>query len=191
MATIEIKRLIAKASIQAAIDETNKLVKNTELENAGLILAADFTAYKRDTIKGILSEDQRQLKSAQIINRLLDLVNDYEIHVLNDLKATVNGLAAEVSLVPQTEDNKYVIKEVNDVNDALESIKGATKKEDIPPSAIKRLGNLIERLNNPASSERKVITGLKQGVTIMQKIGKSYNSIAQWFGLAQIPVVFL
>jgi hypothetical protein len=191
MTTLEIKKQIARANVQKAIDEIGILAKDTELEDIHILLSRDYTDFKHDVIRGILSEEQRQLKNAQIANRLLSLLNEYEIQSLRNLNQLFTELHNSVNTIELTESNKDTILEINEIGKGLDPIKNIEKKEDIDPSVMKRLGNFIEHVNEPNSNEGKMISNVKNGINLFQKIGKKYNSVAEWFALPQIPSIFL
>ena len=107
-----------------------------------------------------------------------------------DLQGHLNDLAGE--LEKETNADKETVKELKDMASALETV------EDVEESkAVKKLGvaNKLKRfmgnLENKDSKLHKSIKSTKKYVGIAQDIAKSYNDIAQWVGLPQVPKPFL
>ena len=51
--------------------------------------------------------------------------------------------------------------------------------------------SILEDLGNKDSKLYKIVSGIDKGIDIAQRMGKSYNKIAQWTALPTIPDLFL
>jgi len=88
-------------------------------------------------------------------------------------------------------DKDAVIAEAKDIAADLQVVDNAEKKEDIKPGIIQRMGDFLAKFQDKDSTQSKVLSTIKNGVSVVQDLGKKYNSIAQWFLLPQIPTVLL
>ncbi|MDR3085943.1 MAG: hypothetical protein LBU47_06480 [Christensenellaceae bacterium] len=86
-------------------------------------------------------------------------------------------------------------KELEDIAKGLEEAKNLD--DDNAKDLLKRKGVLarlkefIEEVQDEDSALYKKLKGVKKGIKTAQKIGRGYNSIAQWLALPQIPTPFL
>ncbi len=85
MTTDEIRGLIAKARIEAALNAAEQLTTSTDLENLSIEVSSRYRTFKKKTISGILSSADERQEQALITNRLLNLLNEYEILQIKDL----------------------------------------------------------------------------------------------------------
>jgi Leucine-rich repeat (LRR) protein len=78
---------------------------------------------------------------------------------------------------------KYIDEELlaNDVKDV----------EDLDKKPLKRIGRLFEQINDEDSELNKIVKGSAKFKNALQKLGKSYNKIAQWTALPVIPDLLL
>ena len=49
----------------------------------------------------------------------------------------------------------------------------------------------LEKVYDENSDYHKIISGTKEGIRLVQKVGKTYNGFAQWLALPQVPDLFL
>lgn len=98
------------------------------------------------------------------------------------------------SLISSLRTNGYT-EEAGELQSAiadLESMEGMDAKKDVLKSGgLTKLKNFFEDLENEDSAMRKVVSGVKYGVKAVQGMAKTYNDIAQWVGLPQVPKPFL
>ena len=64
-------------------------------------------------------------------------------------------------------------------------------KEVEDSGLLGRLRNFIDDLSDVNSRTYKVIKAVKGGIQTAQRMAKTYNDIAQWVGLPQVPRPFL
>lgn len=105
-------------------------------------------------------------------------------------EATANAATVETNTVSIAEKDAIVAEAKNIAAD-LQVVDTAEKKEDIKPGIIQRIGNFLAKFQDKNSPQSKVLSTIKDGVGVVQDLGKKYNSVAQWFMLPQIPTVFL
>lgn len=102
-----------------------------------------------------------------------------------------NNATTVVTNTVTAPDKDAVVSEAKDIAADLQVVDTAEKKEDIKPGIIQRIGNFLAKFQDKDSPQSKVLSTIKDGVNVVQDLGKKYNSIAQWFMLPQIPTVFL
>jgi hypothetical protein len=65
-------------------------------------------------------------------------------------------------------------------------------KDEVKKKGIaNRIKRIIDEFSDEKSTLNKAVTGLKNGISFAQDIGKGYNDVAQWLRLPQIPRPFL
>ncbi|OEU63639.1 MAG: hypothetical protein BBJ57_05215 [Desulfobacterales bacterium PC51MH44] len=86
--------------------------------------------------------------------------------------------------------NPQYAGELEKIEDSLDEIDVHDDKSKFnkPMSKMRRLLNKIADEN---SDIHKAVKGVKKGVEIAQKVGKTYNKFAQWLALPQVPDLFL
>ena len=191
MKTDEIRELVAKARIEAAVRGILELTADTELEDLGTQLSRSYRSFKKSTISGILSVAEERQELALITNRLLNLLNEFEILQLKDLKSDLDLLKRELQSHPEVNEVNEVAREINDIGQEIKDIDVIESKEEIEPGAIEKIGNFLARLKDPNSKEGKVIQVIHNGIKITQSLASKYNYVAEWFGLPQVPRLFL
>ncbi len=191
MTTNEIRDLIAKGRIEKAIEAAKGITASTDLENIAVGISTGYRKYKRNTMAGILSAAEERQEHALITNRLLDLLSEYEILEIKDLKNKIEKLRADLQREESTPEIEHTLNELEALKSGFDEIEDANTKEDIKPTTISKIGQFLEKFNDPNTTEGKVIQGIKTGVSIAQDLAKQYNSIAQWFALPQVPTLFL
>ena len=70
------KSLIAKGQILPAIDLTEDITENTELEDQVLHLAGRYRKFRKRVSKGILSQEDKMLQENQLIDALLSILKE-------------------------------------------------------------------------------------------------------------------
>jgi hypothetical protein len=56
---------------------------------------------------------------------------------------------------------------------------------------LNNLRIFLKKLGDDKSDYSKILRGAKKGVETLQKAGRTYNKVAQWLALPQVPNVFL
>jgi hypothetical protein len=75
---------------------------------------------------------------------------------------------------------------------ALEKVENSTSRQEVIKSGLAgRLQRLVQDLGDDKSTLGKTVKGIRNGISIAQDIAASYNDIAQWAGLPQVPKPFL
>ncbi|NQZ10247.1 MAG: hypothetical protein HRT35_24105 [Algicola sp.] len=88
--------------------------------------------------------------------------------------------------------NKEQAAQLENTAKALEQVEKCENKEELNKTGVgKRLERLMGDLSDKDSKLRKSVEGVKHGVGIAQDIAKSYNKIAEWALLPQVPKAFL
>ncbi len=75
--------------------------------------------------------------------------------------------------------------------EVLDEAKQLQKDEIKKKGVFNNVRRFLEDLGDDKSKLHKTVKGLKRGISIAQDIAKTYNDIAQWAGLPQVPKPFL
>lgn len=194
MTTTEIRELLSRNMFRPALVASAKLevpdAFRSDFDKNLVSLKADISEYDDHIIMGDWSRQEIAQSRASLVARIDRQLRIYEFEYIKDLKKDFEELAKNIE---QAKDDKKdaVVKEARDIASELESIDIAEKKEDVKPSVLKRIGEFIIKFQDKDSIQGKVLQGVKNGVGMLQQIGKKYNGVAQWFALPQIPTPFL
>ena len=106
---------------------------------------------------------------------------------LPQIQGALNELKEELPLNKSDE-----IQTIQQVQDSLDHINDCKDPGEVAKSsAMSKLGRFLENVNNAESTISRAIKQTKNGIDIVQKVARHYNSIAEWCGLPTIPQVFL
>ena len=81
-------------------------------------------------------------------------------------------------------------KELEKIEDSLDEVTPESDKEKLA-KPMNKLSRFLEKVADENSSFHKVIKKAKNGIELAQKVGKTYNKLAQWLALPQVPDLFL
>ena len=111
--------------------------------------------------------------------------NFYDCNI--DLQGKLNDLAQLL----MENGNKEEAQELHKTAELLQTEEGSPKEEIKRKGVFNRVKRIIEELGDENSKLHNSIEGLKYGIRIAQDIGQTYNNIAQWAGLPQVPQILL
>jgi hypothetical protein len=220
MTANDVRKLIANNQLQQALSACDQLELSDDLKSKLIALKAAYREYNNHRIDGDMRSDDLEISRAGLTKRMLLFLSEYEILCITDLKnnfvaftdniqqnaatndagnSTTNNIATNAATNVTTDatnivtatDKDAVVAEAKDIAADLQVVDSAQKKEDIKPGIIQRLGNFLAKFQDKDSTQSKVLSSIKDGVSVVQDLGKKYNSIAQWFLLPQIPTVLL
>jgi hypothetical protein len=191
MTTDDVRKLIANNQLQQALTACDQLTLPDDFKTKLLALKAAYREYNNHRIDGDMRSDDLEISRAGITKRMLLFLSEYELVCITDLKNNFVALADNIENNATHEDKAVVVEEAKQITADLQSIDTAEKKEDIKPGIIKRIGDFIAKFQDKNSTQSKVLATIKDGVSVVQELGKKYNSVAQWFLLPQIPTVLL
>lgn len=197
MNLIDIKEQIAKGRTETAIKSTLDLSKDTELESGAISISRSYRTYKRNVISGILDSNEERKEEALITRRLLDLLNEYELLQIKVIKSDIDKLKVEVETI-ETEENDFepeivqnTVQQLSELSEQVAEVEFLDQGSDEKPAILSKVGDFLSSLTDPESKTGKIIEGVKGGVAIAQDLARSYNSVAEWVGLPQVPRLFL
>jgi hypothetical protein len=190
MTTNDIRKLVSNNQLQQALNACEQLGLPDDFKSRLTAMKASYREYNDHRIYKDISDSQIETSRAAITRSILIFLSEYEIVCITDLKKDFVELADNIEQHAAVE-NEAVVEEAKQITNDLASIDNAEKKEDIKPGVIKRMGDFLAKFQDKDSAQGKVLTSLKDGVNVLQQLGKKYNSVAQWFALPQIPTVFL
>jgi effector-associated domain 11 (EAD11)-containing protein len=191
MTTNDVRKLISNNQLQQALTACDQLELPDDFKAKLSALKAAYREYNNHRIDGDMRSDDLEISRAGITKRMLLFLSEYELVCITDLKNNFVELADNIEQNSTHEDKAVVVEEAKQITADLQSIDTAEKKEDVKPGVIKRIGDFIAKFQDKNSPQSKVLSTIKDGVSVVQQIGKKYNSIAQWFMLPQIPTVLL
>ena len=191
MTTDDVRKLISNNQLQQALTASDQLMLPDDLKTKLRALKAAYREYNNHRIDGDMRSDDLEISRAGITKRMLLFLSEYELVYITDLKNNFVALADNIEKNATHEDKAVVVEEAKQITADLQSIDTAEKKEDVKPGIIKRIGDFIAKFQDKNSVQSKVLATIKDGVNVVQELGKKYNSVAQWFLLPQIPTVLL
>ena len=191
MTTNDVRKLIANNQLQQALAAGDQLELPDDFKSKLLALKAAYREYNNHRIDGDMRSDDLEITRSGITKRMLLFLSEYELVCITDLKNNFVALTDNIENNATHEDKAVVVEEAKQITADLQSIGTAEKKEDVKPGVIKRIGDFIAKFQDKNSTQSKVLSSVKDGVNMLQQIGKKYNSVAQWFLLPQIPTVLL
>ena len=191
MTTDDVRKLISNNQLQQALTACDQLTLPDDFKAKLSSLKAAYREYNNHRIDGDMRSDDLEISRAGITKRMLVFLSEYEIVCITDLKNNFITLADNIEQNATHEDKAVVVEEAKQITADLQSIDTAEKKEDVKPGIIKRIGDFIAKFQDKNSVQSKVLATIKDGVNVVQELGKKYNSVAQWFLLPQIPTVLL
>ena len=72
----------------------------------------------------------------------------------------------------------------------LNALSTKTEKEKLT-GPLNNLRIFLKKLGDEKSDYSKILKGAKKGVDMFKKVGRTYNQVAQWLALPQVPAAFL
>jgi len=191
MTTNEVRRLVSNNQLQQALNACDQLGLDDDFKGKVSQLKGTYREYNNHRIDGDMRNDDLEIMRAGLTKKILLFLSEYEIVCIVNMKKDFVELTDTIEQTATHEDKAVVVDEAKQITEDIASIDNAEKKEDIKPSVIKRIGDFITKFEDKDSPQGKVLSTVKDGVSMLQQLGKKYNSVAQWFALPQIPTVFL
>lgn len=109
------------------------------------------------------------------INNLIEIFNQKgECEMTHELKAVALGLERAIKEVPE---------DASPDSPDMRKVRTLLRKEGL----LGKLENLYDELSNEKSDLREKMRKIHNGIKKVQRLGKSYNNIAEWLALPQIP----
>ena len=125
-------------------------------------------------------------KNITIVKGNINTFNFKECSI--SLQGDLNSLSRDLKRKEYKDEAKELEYAVEDLKEA-ESI---TNPEEIKRKGLlNKMKQILEDLGNKNSKLHKIVSGIDKGIDIAQRMGKSYNKIAQWTALPTIPDLFL
>jgi UDP-N-acetylglucosamine 1-carboxyvinyltransferase len=153
-------------------------------------------------ISNILRSERRMIKRFHMVAPTVNINLHQDIS--QTTAVTLNIYELYKQELPQLQKDLFKIKNrmqndrddiKNRINDIVKQISAVkpdiSDKKDIPKNKYGKLRKFLIDASDKNSDLGKSINTLKDGLKLIQSISKRYNKIAQWFGLPQVPDVFL
>ncbi len=191
MTTNDIRKLVANNQLQQSLTSCEQLGLADDFKSKLITLKASYREYNNHRIDGDMRSDDIEIMRAGITKKILIFLSEFEIVYIVDLKNNFVELSDKIEEDAAHENKEEVVAEAKQITNDLQSIDSAAKKEDIKPGVIKRIGDFIAKFQDKDSTQSKVLSTVKDGINMVQQLGKKYNSVAQWFMLPQIPNILL
>lgn len=146
-------------------------MKNDEIARFGSYFKMAFDNQPVITIQNYLTNTQ-----STVINHKTELSQSYD------------DLDSLIDLV----DDETLKNKLFRIQTALENTKNLDKPEDVKDSGgMKQLAKFLKEADEAGTSASGLIQKGGDVLKLMQKLGRGYNSVAEWCGLPNIPSVFL
>jgi hypothetical protein len=167
MNTNDIREMVAKAQIEQAIAAVISLTNEDDnLKQLSIQISASFLTYKHNIIAGILSNAEERQEIAIITNKILNLIRVFEISQIKIFKDNIQQLK-EVITQSNEPGSKGLIDELDDIEKQVGENKS---KDELHPSIIEKIKSFYNRINDPQSTERKIISNVKDAIQFVSKI---------------------
>ena len=196
---IEIGNRIAYASplIQSGPRLPESFTHN-ELELIGLKTQIKVLEVQIDMQKQLLSFQSVEASRLEAIIMAPHPTQSVVVNVDSraDARALSHALAFEVTYLPQVLDEieqdllelESIAKEplhVTSLHRAIDQVREELSQESVMTSGLlDRIGEVLRQIQSARDST-------SEGIKSIRRLGRSYNKIAEWCGLPQIPSVFL
>lgn len=190
----DIRELIAKGRLEPAIRQAEALTKETELKNLGIGISSGYRQYKKESIAGTLSFQQKTQINNSLTQQLLDLLNEYELYQVKTVKSNVDKLKVQLAQEEEpvmSAEKLETISELEKISQEMQEVEYIDQKKDVKPGMLARMQQFLEKVQDPDSSYARAITSVKNGYNVLQDLAAGYNSIAEWLALPQVPRVLL
>jgi small GTP-binding protein len=188
-----------------------------QLEKMGEMELVPEGAAKRYHVKelldGIKPVEERQKEAEQLLreNKIILNISPTQIADLKttqiqqarqdvnvDVDVVVNLSIALPTLQEEFDDLKeLLLKEHPELKEKLTGLGGdlnalsaKTEKEKLT-GPLNNLRIFLKKLGDEKSDYSKILKGAKKGVDMFKKVGRTYNKVAQWLALPQVPDVLL
>ncbi|MCK4763980.1 MAG: leucine-rich repeat domain-containing protein [Candidatus Aminicenantes bacterium] len=150
-----------------------------------------------ELLNGIIKPENRGLDQKLYFR---DVKGDVHIHYGDNIQVNIQQI--KNIYLPAVQDDfdsfkKMLAKadpalkeELKEIGDALDELgPGSDKKEFNKP--LNKLGRFIKDLADQDTPLGKTVAGIEKAVDLGQKVGRTYNKIAQWLALPQVPDVLV
>ena len=198
------RMMVAERDIQSHLALGQRLINSNTLEQIALELTQKEYDIKQFDIKQFffvgshfeklvmydysVKDDHSVTTTVNLYNSTLNLQGD-----LNSLARAMQATfqaddedAQELMLAAQ-ELKQAQAMVPKDADEVPEDIKDEVARKGL----LNTLKNICGDLQDENSSLYKKAVTVKRGIQTVQKIAEQYNNIAQWFGLPQVPKIFL
>ena len=147
---------------------------------------------ERNIILSITPTQVTDLKLLQIQQNRQEVAVDVDVEVNIELSIEIPALQADfddlkellIRLNPELE------KKLTELGESLDQLSPKSKPAELN-APMNKLGRFLKKLGDEKSDLNKILGGAKKGVATLQKVGKTYNKIAQWLALPQVPDLLL
>ncbi|MCP5102216.1 MAG: hypothetical protein GY950_02500, partial [bacterium] len=111
-----------------------------------------------------------------------------EVNLSVELPALQEGFEELKELLVQLKPGSK--EKLEKVGTALDALSPKSDREKLN-GALNKLGRFLKKVGDEDSDYNKVLSGAQKGVDTLKKVGRTYNKIAQWLALPQVPDFFL
>jgi hypothetical protein len=113
--------------------------------------------------------------------------NSLSVNVNQDISAALSGVYDLIDSVAPSDETHMVL---SDLAGSLEAVKKETNPEKVKNSpAMSKLRRLFDRVSSGNDAISVAISNIEKGKEMVTDLAKTYNKIAGWCGLPNIPFV--
>lgn len=191
MNTIQIRDLIGQNDLREAIENTKIIAQeNQKLINQANTVSNAFEEYNDNIITGLLSDSEKGIAHAKIVNQITLLLDKIDLFYVHSLTQSLNEISEKTTEMKdasaaKVSDELISIAEENKTNEFV------VKKENIKKGPLQKLGQFLTKVSEEDSKERKLVDGISQGFNTVKKIARFYNHVADWLLLPHVPQILL
>lgn len=119
--------------------------------------------------------------------------SEQNVNVITEFKIELPKIQSESLLLKEllpVDSNEYIKQEISLLDEELMGI-DVNDIEDVDKKPFKRIKRLFDQVSDEDSEISKIFDKSIKFKQSLQKIGKSYNKVAQWLALPHIPDILL
>lgn len=149
---------------------------------------SELLAYKENKIEKLLDMISNGLSKQSVpavhVSPIIKVENaiSQQNNIHNEVNSTLETIRDLKNILNSSED----IKLLTDVERTLIETNAGNLKDS---KSISKLKEFLENINNVESSASKSIATASEGIQLVKKLAKHYNTIASWCGLPQVPFI--
>lgn len=180
---VELKNHLRLAIAQIENQKEILKIRETNIEELRSMLA--LTIQSQPGIHIIANQDFSPQLTAKSVSHNSQSVNLRLINAFSFFEADLKELEDELQKA------KHDASEIKELVNSLNQLKDVSPEEARSSSAISKIRRFVKNLDDGNTAIGKMVKTIKNGKDIAQDLAESYNTIAQWFGLPQVPKPFL
>lgn len=123
--------------------------------------------------------------------KIVNQISNTQNNIIN-LKKEIDQTYEQLDHLIYLSDSTDMKSRLRDLQNALDHIRHNDNPEDVKDSgAMKKLTKFLNEANETGNEVKSLAEKGGEARDLIKKLGRGYNSIAEWCGLPNIPIVFI